>query len=68
MVKFVETKNSVTDLKGAVGVDVSICFPQVDHRKSKFGLRHAIMNKFHSALLNDEAGILTFDNLAEENE
>jgi len=49
-------------------MDVSICFPQVDHRKSKFGLRHAIMNKFHSALLNDEAGILTFDNLAEENE
>jgi hypothetical protein len=43
-VKFVETieKNSVTDLREAVGGDVSICFPQVDHRKSKFGLRHAI--------------------------
>jgi len=49
-------------------VDVSICFPQVDHRKSKFGLRHAKMNKSHFALLNDEARILTFDNLAEENE
>ena len=49
-------------------MDVSICFPQVDHRKSKFGLRHEIMNKLQVALLNDEARILTFDNLAEENE
>jgi hypothetical protein len=48
--------------------DVIICFPQVDHRKSKFGLSHAIMNEVHFALLNGEARILTFDNLVEENQ
>ena len=39
----------------------------IENQNSGF-VMHAIMNKFHSALLNDEAGILTFDNLAEENE